>query len=223
MSPATSGEKLHQLNTMVLTDSISGGLYQFPIYPFTETPDNQASVLLRCEELFKFTRRNNSTFPILLIDNQTGSEPGYPGAPAWKKSLNKLGVAESDIMLIPLTETPFHTLSEAFTTVRFVQQKQWRKLVIVAPPFHLLRCFLSVVTAIQTLKVDLKVYCQVGITQPWYEYAVHSQGKTRGKRKNLIVGEIRRIVKYRRKNNQSAPLCSTDAALEYLEWRDTQP
>lgn len=218
MDGLTEYEKLHQLNTLVLTDAPVS--YVFPLYPFTETPDNEASVLLRSEELLRFNQNTcMSEMPILLTDNLGGSEPGYPGAKSWVDGLKKLGVSEHEIMLIPFTEPLLQTLSEAFTVARFVQERGWTELVIIAPPFHALRCFLSMVTAIQTLETSMKVYMQVGITQNWSEHAVHSQKTTQGKRKDLIIGEIRRIQKYQ-KEGTPVPLISTDGALAYLEWRD---
>lgn len=214
-------EKLLQLNTMVLTDRCKH-LLQSPIYPFTETPGNQDSVLLRAKELLRWNRNNRSKMPILLTDNLGGSNPGYPGAPAWLSRLRELNVDANSIMLIPFTEPLLHTLSEAFTVVRFVREKGWEKVIIVAPPFHQLRCFLSMVTAVNHLDPQgLRVYNQVGLAQPWGEQVAHSQGTTTGTRKDLIIGEIRRIEKYQ-KEGTPVPLVSTDAALEYLEWRDNQ-
>ena len=203
---------------MVLADTL---IYTFPIYPFTETPDNEAAVLLRSEELLRFNKRHGGTFPILLTDNQGGSEPGYPGAKSWIDGLRKLGVAEDDIELIPLKRPDFNTLTEAFNVVEFVMQKGLKDLVIIAPPFHALRCFLSVVTAIRHHNANLRVFMAVGITQPWNEHAVHSQGTTQGKRKDLIIGELRRILKYQSKENRPAPLASADDALAYIVWRDS--
>lgn len=216
---ATENEKLHQLNTMTLTDSPPVG-EAFPVYLFTETPDNQDSVLLRSKELFRWNRNNCSKMPILLTDDLSGSNPGYPGAPVWQKRLRELNVHEDSVVLIPFTKPLLHTLSEAFTVVQFLREKGWEKLIIVAPPFHQLRCFLSMVTAVNQLNPKgLRVYNQVGITQPWGENVVHSQGTTRGKRKDLVIGELRRIEKYQ-KEGSPMPLVSVDTALEYLEWRD---
>ena len=149
------------------------------------------------------------------------SQPGYPGAASWRESLKKLGVRKKDITLVPFTEPLLHTLSEAFTIATFVKKRGATHLVITAPPFHALRCFLSMVTAVRTLGTNLKVYTQVGITQSWNEHAFHSQNTTLWKRKDLIVGEIQRILQYQREG-RPVPLISTDKALAYLEWRDSQ-
>lgn len=223
-----------------------------PVYLFTETPDNQESVLQRGTEFLRAGKASH----LLLIDNQGGSEPGYPGAPPWQKRLRELGVPDDKVVLIPFTASVLHTLSEACAMVRFATERGWNRIIIVAPPFHLLRCFLSAITAVQLLNPELRVHCQVGITQPWGERAVHSQKVVCGLRKDLIVGELRRIKRYQRrskllrlvtdgmlflkaalrsgtflqklraipqyaKQGSPVPLCSTDDALAYLEWRDS--
>lgn len=213
----TENEKLYQLNTVVLTEAPPVG-EKLPVYLFTETPDNQESVLKRGAEFFHAGKALN----ILLIDNLGGSNPGYPGAPPWQKRLRELKVLDEKVILIPFHEPVLHTLSEATVMVQFVRNKGWGAVTIVSPPFHGTRCFLSMVTAVNHLNPKgLCVYNQVGITQPWDEQVVHSQGTTTGTRRDLIIGEIRRIVKYQ-KEGTPVLLCSADAALEYLEWRDNK-
>lgn len=244
-------EKLYQLNTMVLTDPPAPD-EMLPVYLFTETPDNQESVLKRGAELFHSGKALN----ILLINNLGGSEPGYPGAPPWQKRLRELNIPDEKVILIPFHEPVLHTLSEAMAMARFAKERSWNKVIVIAPPFHLCRCFLSTVTAVRHLNPELGVYAKVGITQSWHGHAVHSQRVVQGLRKNLIVGELRRIKRYQRKSKflrlltdgilflkaafrdgtlfqklgnirhyakqgSPVPLCSTDAALEYLKWRDS--
>lgn len=247
----TRNEKLHQLNTMVLTDPPVPN-EMLPVYLFTETPDNQESVLKRSAELFHAGKASH----LLLTDNQGGSEPGYPGAPPWQKRLQELKVPEKSVVLIPFTAPVLHTLSEAYAMVRFVKERGYRKVITSFPAFHGTRCFLSAVTAALNTYPELRIYCQVGVTQPWNEHAVHSQKAVQGLRKDLIVGELRRIKRYQRRNKllrlatdgsmflkaavldgtlfeklrkirqyakqgSPVPLCSTDEALEYLKWRDS--
>ncbi len=188
-------EKLYQLNTLVLTDPLAVGA-PLPVYLFTETPDNQESVLQRGAELFQTGKASC----LLLIDNQGGSEPGYPGAPPWQKRLRELNVPEENIILIPFTAPVLHTLSEAMAMVEFARKHGWSKVTIVAPPFHLPRCFMSAVTAVNHLNTKLVVYAKVGITQSWHGHAVHSQKAVQGLRRDLIVGEIRRVKRYQRQS-----------------------
>ena len=195
MPKCTESEKLYQLNTMVLTD-IHPSDERLPVYLFTETPDNQESVLQRGAELFHARKASH----LLLIDNLGGSKPGYPGAPPWQKRLQELNVPNEKVILIPFTEPVLHTLSEATAMVRFAKEQAWGKVVIVAPPFHLCRCFLSTITAVRHLNQEMRVYCQVGVTEPWHGHAVHSQRAVQGLRKDLTVGELRRMKRYQRRS-----------------------
>lgn len=250
MNNLTQAEKLHQLNTLVLTDRAPHENTPLPTYLFTETPDNQESVLIQAKRLL----RDGKASVLLIIDNKGGSEPGYPGFEVWRKQLNRIGVEDAQIVRIPFTGPLLHTLSEALELVRFAKEKRLDKILIVAPPFHLLRCFISTVTA-GHLNTNLRVYTEAGITQPWNEHAVHSQKAVQGLRKNLIVQELRSVRRFQirnkllrlatngfwvlkmalqsadpkgeirkiikyRKHGSPIPLASTDEVLAYLEWRD---
>lgn len=187
---------------MVITDPLPDFLYHTPAYLFTETSDNQESVLQRGAELFHAGRASH----LLLIDNLGGSEPGYPGSPPWQARLRELGVPDKRMILIPFTEPVLHTLSEAMAMVRFAKERGWKEIIISFPSFHGARCFLSAVTGVcriypeYHIYPELRVYCQVGMTQPWNEPALHSQKAVHGLRKDLIIHELRRIRRYQRKS-----------------------
>ncbi|MEK7170213.1 MAG: hypothetical protein AAB767_02910 [Patescibacteria group bacterium] len=237
---------------MVLTDSAPVANGPLPVYLFTETPDNQESVLKRASILHHRGRASH----VLLIDNLGGSRPGYPGCPPWEKRLGELRIPSQKIVTIPFTAPVLHTLSEACAMVEFAKKNGWNAVTIVFPPFHGSRCFLSAITAVRHLNPGMLVYCEVGTTEPWHGHAVHSQNVVQGLRKDLVVGELRRIKRYQRKNvflrlltdgvlflkaslrdgtlfqklrnirhyakqGSPMPLCSTEDALAYLEWRDT--
>ena len=191
----TEDEKLHQLCIMSLADGPPVDA-MLPAYLFTETPDNQESVLQRSAELFHEGKASH----LLLIDNQGGSEPGYPGAPPWQKRLRELKVPKEKVFLIPFTAPVLHTLSEACAMARFVKEYGWNRVIVIAPPFHLPRCFLSTVTAGRHFNPGLRVYNQVGFTASWYGHAVHSQKAVQGLRKDLIVEEVPRIKRYQRQS-----------------------
>lgn len=83
---------------------------------------------------------------------------------------------------------------------RFAREREWGQVIIIFPPFHGTRCFLSTITAVRHLNPELRVYAQVGLTQSWNEHAVHSQRTVQGLRKDLIVEELRRIKRYQRRS-----------------------
>jgi hypothetical protein len=154
---------------------------------------------------------------IVLIDDQHGENTGYPGAKAWKDYLYYSGnLAPSHIITVPCLEL-LHTFSEALALVRHAKECGWKSLIIVAPPFHQLRAFISVVSAIRKLGVtDLRVYNQVGTTLPWHEESRHSQGTLKATRLGLVLTELARVYRYHEKGD----LVSVSEVLDYLEWRD---
>ena len=244
----TDYEEFQQFLVMTLADGSPEDV-ALPGYLYTETLDNQESVLQQGAKLFHTGKISH----LLLIDNLGGSRPGYPGAQPWQKRLRELNIPDERVILIPFHEPVLHTLSESLAMAQFVQSRGWKKLMVIAPPFHLPRCFLSAVTAILYMHLSLRAYAVVGITQGWHKQAVHSQNVVQGLRKDLIVGELQRIKKYQRKTllvrlaseapaflkeflkhpirtlrniptyitkGSPIPLVSIDSALTYLEWRD---
>ncbi|MBI2476203.1 MAG: hypothetical protein HYV67_03095 [Candidatus Taylorbacteria bacterium] len=244
----TEAEKLLQLATMVLTDTI----HRAPAaYLFGQTADNKHSVLERGAELL----RDNVVSRLLLHDAQGEKNKGYEGIGVWKKHLSEGGVRASQITGIPCLELG-HTFSEAKALAKYAHDQGWGKLIIVAAPFHQLRAFISMVTAIRLLQnTTLRVYNQVGSTLPWDQKVLHSQGILMATRQDLIVEELRRIKRYQRQSKlmrlgadglmflktalrngtlleslrkiphyakqcSSVHLLATDEVLKYLEWRD---
>jgi hypothetical protein len=63
---------------------------------------------------------------------------------------------------------------------------------------------------------DLFIFNFTGITLPWLDKVVHSQGTLSGTRKDLIKAEFDRIDKYQRKGD----LASEREIIEYLNRRD---
>jgi len=195
---------------MVLTDCcLSAGV---PVYLFSETVDNEASVLAKGVQLLQGGRVSG----LAIVKDIAGANRGYPGAESWHDQLITRGVPSEKISFIRC-ENLLHTYVEAQALVMHAQRYHWRKVVIVAPPFHQLRAFMAVVSAMKLLRFDdLRVYNQVGSKLSWDEDVFHSQGKLQATRRELVVTELRRIYLYHEKGD----LVSIDEALEYLAWRD---
>lgn len=181
------------------------------VFLFGQTTDNQQSVLLKAHQLLT----DSLTSQIMFA--QTPAFSGHPGYEAWKKELMQAGIDEKYITGIPIPNTPvLHTLIEAESLINFAKINTYHTLYITASPFHQLRAFMTAVTA--TLKIDptIRLYSQTGTSLPWLEEVLHSQGKTKGTRNQLITGELERIEKYQRKGD----LASVEAVLAYLNKRD---
>lgn len=62
---------------------------------------------------------------------------------------------------------------------------------------------------------ELLVYSYPGVSQPWQNIVIHSQGHLQSSRKDLIRSELERITTYQRKGD----LASFNEVLEYLDGR----
>lgn len=213
----TQTKKLFQLTTMVLTDSAQN-LRHTPTYLFTETSDNASSVL----DVGSGLLLGDFASCILLLNDRNGQNKGYPGASKWKKTLKGMGVEAQDIVFVRCDE-PLNTLSESAALVQYANARNLHRVIIVAPAFHLVRAFMSVVTAVHCLSAQgLRVHCQVGTSLPWDEEAKHSQGALKCLRSELIITEFNRILRYQSWPLGKGGLVSTDHVFNYLKWRDDE-
>jgi uncharacterized SAM-binding protein YcdF (DUF218 family) len=181
------------------------------IFLFGQTEDNDTSVLTKAQQLLQAKKTDR----ILFID--TPPFNGYPGYEAWKKKLLKAGVAEQQIVGVPMLPAPvLHTLVEAESLMTYARQQNFHSIYVTAAPFHQPRAFMTAVTAALRIYPEIRIYSQTGTPLPWLEEAVHSQGKTTGIRNQLIAGEMERIEKYQKQGD----LASTEEVLGYLNRRD---
>jgi uncharacterized SAM-binding protein YcdF (DUF218 family) len=178
---------------------------------FGQTEDNDASVLNKVQQLLA----SKQTDLALFMDTPPAN--GHPGFEVWKRSLLELGVDEKNIAGVPMPQVPvLHTLVEAEAVVTYARQHHFHSLYVTAAPFHQPRAFMTAITAALRIYPDLKIYSQTGTPLSWLEEAVHSQGKTKGTRKQLLAGELERIEKYQKQGD----LASIEEVLAYLNRRD---
>lgn len=181
------------------------------VFLYGQTQDNQCSVLSAAHELFTERRVRK----ILMADS--GPKSGYPGYPVWEKELCNMGVPEGSIRGFDLGETDsINTLIEANAMIRHAKQHQYTDIYVVASPFHQLRAFMTSITAAQKHYPQINIYSYSGHPLPWPEHVAHSQGETSGPRRELIGGELDRIVKYQQKGD----LATDSDVLHYLNQRD---
>ncbi len=204
-------EKLIRLQTMILCDTIPNQTIN--AYLTAETKDNQESVFKKAAQ---YLRIHLNCF--LTITN--GQTNGYPGAKVWLNKLTKKYKIESKrITIIPLNKQ-LNTYTEMEALVKYIKENGWKKILLISTPFHQLRSFLTLLGAMHRLGMrakELSIYNLPGVTLPWHQHALHSQGIVYGTREELIKAELKRIKIYTAKGD----IATVDQALKYLRHRDS--
>lgn len=179
---------------------------------FGQTIDNQESVFLAAKRLLK----NQFIKKVLIVRSDPKS--GYPGHSIWEKELLKMGIPKDLIIGVDLISTiSLNTLIEATGMIKHAKNNHYKKIYVIASPFHQLRAFMTSVTVALKYYPNLRIYSYQGNSLSWSDTVTHSQGTTIGPRSRLIRGELDRIITYQQKGD----LASDNSIIEYLEKRDS--
>lgn len=180
-------------------------------YLFTETSDNQYSV---CDEGVSLLKQGRVD-KIVLCDAET--QHGYPGFCEWLREICSRGVSDKKVekTFLPYNQD-LNTLSESVVLVRYAKVFHWDTVIAVAPLFHQLRAFLTLISVSLREYPELRVYSRPGAIKDWNQEVRHSQGVVAGPCWELLLGEWERIERY----HQQGYLVSPDEALDYLSRRD---
>lgn len=180
------------------------------LYLYGETTDNDVSHLLRAIELANAGAMRS----IGIAEGALGH--GYAGFDATVKRLQSFGWV-SKMPIVKLGgEGIANTLTEARALVVHAMAVGG-DIGIVAPALHLVRAFMTMVTAIGDKPI--RAYAVLGTPLRWNEEVVHSQGVVRDTRSGLLGNqELPRLEKYQAP--QFGSLFTAERVLRYLEWRD---
>lgn len=171
-----------------------------------------------------------SDFPMakLLIDQslvaktlilKSGAISGYPGVDQCRERLIKTGLTPQQIQFVPLeSSTSLNTLIESQALIRFARKCDFNSLIVVSPPFHQLRTFMTAVTVALREYPELDIYSCPGKPLPWLESVIHSQGILKAPRRQLILEELARIRTYQNKND----IAKFEDIIDYLAHRDSR-
>ncbi len=182
-------------------------------YLFGETADNEMSVLHRAIGLYQ-----TQWAPKLVIPG-IGAIAGYPGKWAWASKLVEYGVPSEAIAFAGgVEQTVSNCYTEAVHFVALAKASGWQRVAVIAPHFHLPRCFITMVSVALRDPLALQLYAVPGMPLPWQETVVHNQGVVNARRADLIASEFDRIAKYTEKGD----LLPVARILEYLDARDRQ-
>ena len=205
-------ELLHR----VLSDALPA--YSNVAAMYGETRENEGLQLAMMATLW-----HGSSVGNLAVSGFKGEEKGeliVSGFGRWSEILHKMyNIPERHIVGFPLaTELPPCTDAEARGLVRFAKERGWKSLVIVVPPFHAVRAFVSTVSPAVREYPELKVYSHPSLAPSWTEKVMCFQGMPRGKRTSFIPSEFEKMERYLATGSHLAP----EEVLAYLDRRDAR-
>lgn len=185
-------------------------------FVYSNTPDNESS------SFFKVIEMVNAGEVESLGMSEGDRGHGYEGFDYSVERLKVLGlknvvpIVKFDENGIVTTGTEAQKLSEYALSI--AGSGHDGDIAIIAPPFHIVRVFMTTVTALKRNNVSARVYAVPGVPLPWNEQVHHSQGIVRDTRARLLIGELERLEKYRAPEFGSMLLAKE--VIEYLNWRD---
>lgn len=162
----------------------------------------------------------------LLLADSEGERVGentplaaYPGKSLWTQRLTKLGVNQEQIIYSPhlvTGERGFHTKSEAEAFLQTAVERKFRTAVVLTQPHQILRAMLGVVKVINEKNLQINVWCVTPESTDWDKEVKGSQGMKRKPRREHILDEVERILKYQ----DQGDIASFDELFAYLERRN---
>ena len=180
------------------------------LYVYSNTPDNDASSLAFAARHYcaGFTRT------IGVCEGETAH--GYAGFGSSCQQLVARGVPTRSIEPVKV-EGNVNTYSEASVLAKRCRELGG-DLEVVAAPFHIVRAFMTTVTALRNEGVRHRVYARVGEPLSWRKEATHSQGTLRATRAALLAEELLRLERYRAP--QFGGMMTPAEVIAYLDSRE---
>lgn len=188
-------------------------------YLYANTLSNEDSMFLRAIELAE------AGMIELLGISEGELGHGYEGFDHSVERLRQLGwdgtipIVKIDVGGNVNTGAEARKLAQYTKNASFVRSWKGDGLAVIAPAFHLPRVFMTTVSALHHAELKLRVYPVAGMSLPWMEEAVHSQGTLKATRAKLLDGELQRLEKYRAP--EYGGMLPPSEVLKYLDWRDS--
>lgn len=165
-------------------------------YVVGETRDNLLQSLLTAATIFK----KGQIKTIAILDPRSPSyNYGYPGPGYCIEELINFNVSRDKITIIssnkPLEN--INTASELSIVAEYLKEVGYKgNLVLISPWFHILRSYITLLTALME-NTDKVIVNALSVSLPPYEKIIHSQGLQKGTRTEIFVQEIIKCIKYK--------------------------
>ena len=180
------------------------------LHVISETEDNIGSNLERAVQLM----HGGFADYLGICDSPLGF--GYKGYDDTIERLQSLGWQSQDRVAKIQVGKPFNTMTEVQALVAWANERGG-DIGIVAPALHLLRAFMTTVSAARGKFT--RIYAYTGTSLSWDGEALHSQGGLKATRKGLLAEELGRLKKYQ--GQEFGGLMTPRGVLAYLDRRDS--
>ncbi len=180
------------------------------IYVFIETEDNWASSFRAASDLIK---KDAATEVFSVYHDKLKGSPGYG---KWKDKLERfVGVARVKYITID-NPGEVNTLTESIALIKFAHETKRDSLYLIAPPFHLLRVYMTAASVAIKRGSDISLFAYPGVPQNFNQVVTHSQGEAKGTRAQIFEKEeLPRIKKYSNQND----ILPIRSIMDYMEKR----
>lgn len=194
--------------------------------------DPELDTMELCEAFYYYTKNYNTRKKIVL-NGLTAKQCqelnlAYCGYEKWREYFLSFGIKKGAILLLPPSK---HTGAESENLLHLAKEKGWKSMIIMAYPYHLLRCMCQIVAAMEKLQIHLKVYAktfrfreidwQRKMTRIVMNGAnVLGQGTVDGQMMKHIASELERVEKYAQEGGNFTRHATIPELLKYLAERD---
>ena len=188
---------LPELYQMVMHDAKPR--FTHGIYLFIEHENNEESSFKAAIELID----KNAAAEIFFVHH--GKWAGSPGYGHWQEKLGKF-TGPGRIRPIKMDDIfGVNTLSESIALVRFAYEEKRKSFYLVAPPFHMLRAFMTAASVAIRHGSEINFFAYPGALQDLNQAVRHSQGKGPFPRWKWFELELETISNHSEKNNIPLP------------------
>jgi hypothetical protein len=206
---------LCQLAMMIFSDSLPR--FDF-VYLVTETRDNAMSGIKTAAAISLRNRVRRLGEKDIIVGIGGFNHPACYSPSATRKKLIEEKADMECVREIDYSDAPVgpnelhHTGTEMAMVSRFVGENDYRTVGLIAPPFHQLRSYLFLLTALHRAGRGqvTRVFNCPGVPLDWNQKATHSQGDLHDSRVALLSREIRNSLKYWRDGYLISPIEALD-------------
>ena len=106
-----------------------------------------------------------------------------------------------------------NTRIESEALVDWISENNIQHIVICAPPYHILRAFMTLVSVCIERGLNINIYIINGMVDDWNDITITHNGDTKTSFNNVIELELERIKKYTEKGD----ICICDKIWNYIK------